>query len=410
MSMNWLFVHQACLGQYAPIAEYLAGVGHNVIAIAQAVPKGLDGIKVIRYRPRRTSHRLDHRLHTYAAALRNADAVADAATTLKRDGFEPDLMLGHSAWGEILYLKDVWPNRPLLGYFEYCCRATAGEAAFDPEFVWPMLDRPYARSRSAASLASFAVADHGQTATEFQRSTFPAPFRAGISVVHEGVDTRALRPDAATRLRLGDLRLKPGDEVVTYSARGLEPHRGFHVFMRALPTILHRRPSAHVLIVGSGNNCYSEPPKCHRSYAEQMMAEIGGSIDRSRVHFLGFLPPEQYRAVLRVSAAHVYLTYPFVLSWSLIEAMSSGCLIVGSRTPPVEEVITHGENGLLVDFFDYEGLAEQVCYALAHQNRLRRLRKAARDAAIRRFDFVTVCRPAHLRLCERLIGSPIGNP
>jgi glycosyltransferase involved in cell wall biosynthesis len=140
------------------------------------------------------------------------------------------------------------------------------------------------------------------------------------------------------------------------------------------------------------------------------MDEISGTVDRSRIHFLGHLPRAAYRAVLRLSAAHVYLTYPFALSWSLLEAMSSGCLVVGSRTPPVEEVIVDGHNGLLVDFFDGQALAKRLCEALADQTRFRGLRATARQTVIDRYDLHSVCLPAHLRLYARLTGRTLHSP
>ena len=402
--MNWLFVHQAFPAQYAQVARYLAK-GHNVVAISRSRGNPIQGIRNIQYRPPRTSVRLNRYIQDFVSGVRNASAVAAIGQGLKRSGFEPDLIIGHAGWGELLFLKEIWPNRPLLGYFEFYFRHTGGPAGFDAEFPCRADDPAYFRTRNAVQLSSFDVVEQGQSPTEFQRSTYPQRYRNDITVIHEGVDTKSLRPDPTTRVWLGDRLFVPGDEVVTYSARSLEPHRGFHIFMRALPSILRRRPHAHVLVVGRGDASYSGPPANHRSYAEQFMAEIEESVDRTRIHFVGFLPTDQYRAVLQISAVHIYLTYPFALSWSLIEAMASGCLVVGSRTPPVQEVIVDGEHGLLVDFFDSEGLADRVCYALAHPGRCNKLRAAARETAVKRFDFETACLPAHLKLFQRLTGS-----
>jgi len=399
---KWLFVHQSFAAQFYLIARHLAEQGHEVAAISQLASPGIERVRHQRYRRPRLGAQLHPLVRSFAGGIRNAEAVAQAADTLKRDGFVPDLMVGHTSWGEILCLKDVWPDRPLLGFFEWYPRSIP----FDPEFPIPDDDPAYCRSRTALNLMSFEAADHGQTATEYQRSTFPKRFQDRITTVHDGIDTDAYRPNREARVRLGDhLTLVPGDEVVTYCSRGLEPYRGFHIFMRALPSILRRRPNAHVLIVGSGRRSYSPAPQSANTYAQQLMAEIGGSIDRSRVHFFGYLPPEALRAVLHISAAHVYLTRPFVMSWSLLEAMASGCLVIGSRTPPVEEVIDHGKSGLLVDFFDVEGLADRVCEGLAFPERWRSVRAAARETVVDRYDFKTRCLAGHLSLYGKLIGT-----
>jgi glycosyltransferase involved in cell wall biosynthesis len=401
--LNWLFVHQSFPAQYAQLARYLANEGHNVVAISRSCCNPIAGIRNVLYRPPRTSARLHRYVQDFVSGVRNASAVAAVGQELKRGGFDPDLIIGHAGWGELLFLKEVWPNRPLLGYFEFYFRRTGGPAGFDAEFPCRADDPAYFRTRNAIQLSSFEIVEQGQTATEFQRSTYPRRYCSDITVVHEGVDTKAIRPDPAKRVWLDDRLFVPGDEIVTYSARSLEPHRGFHIFMRALPLILRRRPRAHVLIVGRGATSYSNPPAKHRSYVEQLMAEIKDLVDRKRIHFLGFLSSEHYRAVLQISAVHIYLTYPFVLSWSLIEAMATECLIVASRTAPVQEVIRDGENGLLVDFFDCEGLADRICYGLTH--RCSKLRAAARETAVKRFDFSAVTLPAHLQLFQWLTGS-----
>jgi glycosyltransferase involved in cell wall biosynthesis len=408
---SWLFVHRVFPGQFVHLARHLAAAGDRVLFITQyegqaAGIRDFSGIQRIVYRPPRQRATPHPALARAGQGVRNGEAVATIGERLKKTGFDPQLIVGHSGWGEILFLKDVWPGRPLLGYFEFYQRSSGDSARSDLHFPGPAATRRI-RTSNAVDLISLDAVDRGLTATHFQRSTYPQRYRTHISVIHEGVDTTVLRPDPHAQVWLSNgVSLTPRDEVVTYSARSLEPRRGFDVFMRALPMILKRRPRAHVLVVGRDQTCYDPRPVSHGSYREQLMAEVGNTIDPGRVHFVGPLPYHRYRAVLQVSSAHVYLSRPFVLSWSLLEAMASGCLIVGSRTLPVEEVVSDGQNGLLADFPDPEGLADRVCDALRHRLRLGSLRSAARQTVLERFDLKRVCLPAQFRLVSRLAGRP----
>jgi glycosyltransferase involved in cell wall biosynthesis len=409
--MNFLFVHQCFPSQFEHVVRHLAMCGHKVLFLTQqrrACRVDVPGVQKIVYHPARLRSRPHRYLTKITEGVANGQAVASHAERLKGRGFDPHLIVGHSGWGEILYLKDVWPNSPLLGYFEHFWRAHGSDLDFDREFPQPDDAAARIRTRSAIDLLSLEAADGGLTATRYQRSTYPRRYWNHLRVIHEGVDASVLRPDPQAQVWLSSgVSFTAGDEVVTYSARSLEPHRGFHIFMRALPVILKRRPRAHAVIVGGDQVCYDRRPLMHRTYHEQLMAEVGDKLDPHRVHFVGRLPYRRYQAILQVSSVHVYFTYPFVLSWSLIEAMAIGCLIVGSRTPPVEEVISDGENGLLTGFFDPEGLADRVCYALRNRHRLSPIRLAARKTALRRFDLKTVCLPAQIRLYESLTGRGI---
>jgi glycosyltransferase involved in cell wall biosynthesis len=226
-----------------------------------------------------------------------------------------------------------------------------------------------------------------------------------LNVIHEGIDTTIVKPDRAARLRIADKKVEfaAGDEVVTYVARNLEPYRGFKSFMRSLPKILSARPNARVIIVGGDDVSYGARLPNGQTFRQQMLTELAGSIDLSRVHFLGKIPYAGFIKVLQVSRVHVYLTYPFVLSWSMLEAMAAGCLIVGSRTQPVEEVIQHAGNGLLVDFFSPEQIADRVIDALEDSKSFASIRQNARQTIVDRFDLRSICLPAHLRLLNMLV-------
>ena len=276
------------------------------------------------------------------------------------------------------------------------------DAGFDPEFCGtPHEGFPMdVRGRNAAMALALLDADVGVAPTRWQASHFPDELRRKIEVVHEGIDTDLVRPspDAVLRLKASGTVLRAGDEVVTYVARNLEPHRGFHVFMRALPAILAARPWAQVVIVGGDGTSYGPGPAGGGTWKARMLAEVGDGLDLSRVHFLGHIPYAALIRVLQVSAAHVYLTYPFVLSWSMLDAMSAGALVIGSRTPPVEEVIEDGRNGVLSGFFDVDGLAEAVADMLSRPDRYRRHRMAARVDMRTRFDLGSTCLPRWLKL------------
>ena len=404
--MNWLFVHRNFPSQYVHVARYLAAAGHRVVFITQERGLQLRGVERIAYRPPAPGGPPHPYLRNLARALVNAQAVATIARRLEQDGFTPDLIAGHPGWGEILFLKEVWPRTPLLGYFELFYRPVQSDLDFDPEFPATADDAMRVRALNAVNLLALDAVDWGQTPTRYQRSTYPALYQPRLTVVHEGVDTDRFRPDDGASVTLADgTMLARGDQVVTYCARSLEPYRGFHALMRSLPEVLRRRPKAHVVLIGGDEATYGPDPRAFGSYREQMLDELGDRLDLRRIHFVGRVPYSEYRRILQVSAVHVYLTYPWVLSWSFVEAMAAGCLVIGSRTAPVEEVLVDEENGLLVDFFDRGALAERICEALTHGDRFAALRTAARAAAIERFDMKTVCLPAYLRLLARLTGA-----
>lgn len=406
--MKILIVHQNFPGQYLHLARHLgAQPGNEVVFITQRKDgASLPGVQNIVYQPQRAiTKEIHHYLRETEAGVLNAQAVVRIALGLKESGFVPDVMLGHNGWGEIWYLKDVFPTTPLIGYFEFFYRFQGADVGFDPGEAQILDTAPRIRSKNLGNLLGLEAADLGQTPTQWQRSLYPARYQSMLQVSHEGIDTQIVAPDQTARLRLQEtgIELTRDDEVLTYVARNLEPYRGFDSFMRSLPSILAQRPNAHVLVVGGDEISYGHRLPDGQTHKQRLLAELGASLDLKRVHFLGKLPYPTFLKVLQVSRVHVYLTYPFVLSWSMLEAMSAGCLLVASKTAPVEEVIRNGENGFLVDFFSPVEISERAVAALeAGRNSFADIRQSARRTIVERYDLESICLPAQLALLDRV--------
>jgi glycosyltransferase involved in cell wall biosynthesis len=305
--------------------------------------------------------------------------VARVLLEMKRGGFTPDAVLAHPGWGESLYVKDVYPDARLVHYCEWYYHAEGADLGFDPEFPIAFDDRARVRTWNALHALNLTHCDAGVTPTQWQKSQHPALFQPRITVQHEGIDTEHLAPDPrATLVTPSGTVLAAGDPVVTYVARNLEPYRGFHVFMRALARLQQRHATAQAVIVGGDEVSYGKRPKDATCWREKMIREV--QLDPARTHFLGRVPRAQYIKVLQVAAAHTYLTYPFVLSWSLLEAMACAAPVVASATAPVLEVVEHERNGLVVDFFDAHALADALERMLGDAALRARLGLAARQA------------------------------
>lgn len=406
--MNILFVHQNFPGQYRHLAPALAARGHQVAVITDRANKADIPHLSARYgyeapdRAKVAEAGAPLAGHFAQMAGRGAAAARVAAKLKAERGFVPELIVGHPGWGETLFLKEVWPEARQLLYAEFYYAPHGLDADFDAEFQKPSTARAIRSIAMRAHIAqAMTEADAAVAPTEWQAATFPTCFRERIEVIHDGVDTARLTPDPAARLRLPDgTGLAAGDEVLTFVARNIEPYRGAHVFLRALPDVLKARPEARVVIVGAEGVSYGAAPAGGKSWNEVLLAELGDRLDLSRVHFTGRLGYADFRALMQVSRVHAYLTYPFVLSWSLLEAMSMGAAVVASATPPVEEVIEDGVNGRLVDFFDVRAWSAALSEALGKPEALAPLRRAARETIVARYD-LGKCLPRQVELAER---------
>jgi glycosyltransferase involved in cell wall biosynthesis len=409
--MKILFVHQNFPGQFRHLAPALAAEGHEVVGLGVNQPAvATPGVKVLLHRPEMpaAAQGLPPQFGDLQAKLVRGVSAAQAARKLQAQGFEPDLIYAHSGWGESFFVKDVFPRAKMMVYAEYYFHMEGGDVNFDPEFARPPgEDVPLLQLRNLNLAQALVQADRGVSPTRFQRDRHPPLLRERIEVVHDGIDTQRFVPSqrASVTLQKAGLKLAPGDEVVTFTVRQLEPYRGYHNFMRALPELMARRPHAHVVIAGGTDTSYGAKPPPGTTWKEVYLREVAERIDMKRIHFVGRVPHQLLTELMQVSAVHVYLTYPFVLSWSLLEAMSCGCLIVGSRTAPVEEVIEHGRNGLLVDFFDPAQIAATVADALERRAELQPLRDAARQEIVSRFDLKTICLPRQLALVHEVAAG-----
>ena len=404
--MRILFVHQNFPGQFLHLAPALAARGHDCRALTDGGNARASAIPVWRYR--HTAQKVDPaatRLgRNYTTMSDRGVTVARAALQLREcEGYVPDVIFGHSGWGETLFLKEVWPEAKLLVYAEFYYRGRGADVGFDHEFGQPSFDQVMiAQGRTTHLGQALAHADKGVSPTCWQASTYPPSLRPMLEVIFDGVNTDVLAPNPAAGLTLPNGHvLRAGDEVLTFVNRNLEPYRGYHIFMRALPEVLAARPDAQVVIIGGDEVSYGSAPK-EGKWKDVFLDEVKDRLDLSRVHFMGRLPYPQFVSALQVSRVHAYLTYPFVLSWSMMEAMSAGCLVVGSKVAPVEEVLRDGHNGRLVDFFDVPGWSRMLTEGLADPARFDPLRVQARRTVLERYDLNRVCLPKMIALVEGL--------
>ena len=326
--MKILFVHQNMPGQYRELVQWLsANQSHEIAFLTQRRnPPRFDGVNTIIYKPHHVPEQKAYGLSkVWEQATGVGYGAAMAARTLEREhNFKPDIVVGHIGWGELTFFKQVWPDVPIIGFFEYYYQMEGGIVGFDP--LEPANEHtPFLlEARNAVPLANIETVDLGQCPTMWQRDRFPKSFHDRMYVCHDGIRTDKLLPNPDVSLGLSrlDKPITRDDEIITYIARNLEPTRGFHILMRALPRILRERPKARVLVLGGNDVSYGGKSKHPGGLRAKMEAEVGDQMDWSRCHFLGQVPYADFRKIIQISRCHIYLTMPFVLSWSMMEAMS----------------------------------------------------------------------------------------
>lgn len=388
--MKVLFIHQNFPGQFIHLAGALAREKRNqVVALSIHKLPVPAGVTLRTYTMLRPSVPETHPLlQDQEAKVLRAEACAAAAMQLKREGFEPDVIVAHPGWGESLLIKEVFPKARLIIYCEYYYALEGQDVGFDPEIpAMTFQQRCKLRLRNTTNLLSLDMADAAISPTQWQKSTYPKVWHDKINVIHDGIDMAKLKPNPGAILRLAanahrpELLLKSGMEIVSFVARNLEAVRGFHQFMRVLPQVLEQRPDAHAVIVGGDGLSYGGLAPNGQSWKEYMLAEVGGQLDMRRVHFVGKIPYDAYLSLLNVSKVHTYWTTPFVLSWSLLEAALHGVPVVASDTPPVMEFAQ--QLGIsTVDFFDQAGFADAICKQLEKTISLRRNKSSFDEIAL----------------------------
>lgn len=412
-----LFVHQNFPGQYRYLARHYAQLnGWDVYAVGEKkcvqrqfsmIPKNItllgydfddEGISGI-------SSRIKHT----ASHVHRADALEKLLLRQKSKGLDPDVILAHPGWGEGLYLKEIFPRARLIYFFEFFFSTTQYNINFDPLFSSNLHQQINYRMSNTAALISLDLADVGVSPTQWQLSTHPEVYHSKIKVIHDGVDTAKVKPRNIEALELkgalqNSINLSKDDEIITYSVRNLEPSRGFHRYMHALPQLQKARPNAIFVIVGGDDKSYSGSHPSGKSWREAMLADVEQELDMSRVFFVGKIPYEQLLQLFSITALHIYMTTPFVLSWSLMEAMACEAPVLASATEPVMEVIKDGENGFLFDYFSEKELVEKASSLIDDSELRARVAKRARQTVIERYDLETVCLPQHIKLIEEQLA------
>lgn len=407
--MNVLLLHQNFPGQFKHLAPQLVARGDRVVALTMNDAPEMPGVTIRNARPTIGTASKLALAQEFETKLIRGEAALRAALALRDEGFHPDVIVGHPGWGDTLFIKDVWPDARMGIYCEFFYSQTNSDADFDPEFPTPgneVTRRIRMKLKTLPQRLHFPMANAGLSPTRFQADTYPASFRDRITVIHDGIDTDQIapRPDGAVQLGNGRTVTR-NDEVITFVSRNLEPYRGYHIFMRALPELLRRRPNARVFIIGGDGTSYGAAPP-QGSWRDIFLSEVRDQLDMSRVHFVGNLPYPIFLQLLSITKLHIYLTYPFVLSWSLLEAMALGAPVLASDTAPVREVIEDGENGLLVPFFSKEALVSRACEMLADADLRARLSAAARRTVVEGYDLKRVCLPRQLQWVDSLAAEP----
>ena len=384
--MNIIFLHRNFPAQFKFLALELAkDKNNNVFFVTNNEnTKPFGGIKKVIYKLKRQVPDDCHRyLRFYEESIIHGQSAAEALISLQMQGFKPNVIFGHS-WGSSLFVKEVFPDVPYVAHLEWYYNPVNS----DVDFGGKELDidaKASLKIKNSHILQDLVSCDYGISPTQWQKAQFPSAFADKIKVMHEGIDVDFCRPDENAEFKVPNtnITLTRKDEVLTYATRGMEEYRGFPEFMKAASILMKQRPNLHVLVGGEDRVCYGRHLQ-NDTFKKKMLREL--DFDMNRLHFTGSLIYRDYVKLLQVSTAHVYLTYPFVLSWSFLEAMAAGCRIIASDTAPVKEVMKDGYNGILTDFYDIDALVKKVNMVLDNRNDFNELTVNARKTIVDNYD------------------------
>jgi glycosyltransferase involved in cell wall biosynthesis len=402
--MHVLFVHQNFPAQFGPFAFRLARVGHQCTFVNQKHEGVYRGVRCLKYSTRGGATEANHYCsRSFENGVWHAAGVSEALAAVP--DVRPDLIIGHSGFGSTLFLRDLFPGVPIVNLFEYFYRVVGADLDFRPDFPSRPIDRLRSRARNAMVLLDLDNCDLGYCPTEWQLGRMPAEYRHKLRVVFDGVDTALWKPNPAAPRRLGERAIPTGTKIVTYVARGMEAMRGFDLFMRAAKKLCDRRSDVLFVVVGSDRVCYGGDARftAGKTFKEWVLAQ--DNYDPSRFVFTGLLPEPDLARLLAVTDLHVYFTVPFVLSWSLFDALACGAVVLASDTAPVRELIEHGKTGLLVPFFDVDGFAETANRVLDDPAQYAPLGRAGAELVREKYS-LDVSLPKFLKLCESALAGP----
>lgn len=380
--MKFCFIHPVFGSQFYPLAAHLAEQPEHEVLFLCSADHGKEGmrnlgrdfaptprmqVQTFNYHSGR-KHHADPLLQRILDESYQGMEVFRTLRAMKKQGYAPDFILCHNYWGAALYLKDIYPEVPKIVYSEYHSTPEHVAACLKPGAKLPDSNKLYLRTGQANSLISLDAADVILTPTEFQKSTHPAYLHSKIKVIHDGIDTDFFAPNHEVQAIgiAGRKIAKPEHKIITYVSRNFESYRGFESFVKAA-AIVQQQCHEAVFLVGGGTGGGGYGGQCGPDYVKSVLADTP-ELDLRRFLFMGVLNHADYQQLLQLSDVHVYLTVPFVLSWSLLEAMATGCTIVASDTAPVKEVIKDGKNGLLADLYAPEAIAEQIVKAIQKPN------------------------------------------
>ncbi len=410
-----LFVHQNFPGQFKSLAPALIKEGYDVHALGfKDNVDNVDpypGLTLHSYQiDKGTSEDIEPLAKEFETKMIRGKNAANKCDELKAKGFEPSLIISHPQWGETFFMKEIWPDAKFLSYFEiHWGNNKDSDVNFDKEFYNEEFSRFTERKlvpRNAYNEYIYMKSDRILTPTEFQKSTAPDYLQKRIKVIHDGINTNIIKPSNDVEVNISDnIKLTKKDKIISFVNRTLEPQRGYHIFMRSLPKILKEDSEVNVLIIGGNERGYGLEPPVGKKWQNIFYDEVKDDLDQSRVHFLGRIEYKAFLAILQVTTLHVYLTYPFVLSWSLLEAMASESLILASRTAPVTEVIENNKNGLLIDFFDIKGLSNIALDVLNNSDKYNDIRKQGRKTIINKYDLKKKCLPEQIKLVKEMLSK-----